>query len=210
MKEVLESNARLHPGHVETTGNAARPDFGIRLRHARQLRGMSLEQLGEQVGLTQGYLSKIENDRAVPTIASLHKIVQALDININSLLSDVGAPHSPVFVMRKEERRKLVTGHRRAGNRVVLEQLVPSGPQYLLQVNVHVIAKGGGSDEPISHRGQEFGYLLCGKLELSVDGKRIQLDEGDSFYFDSSLGHSYRNIGNSEARVVWVNTPPTF
>lgn len=190
--------------------NAARPDIGIKLRHARQLRGLSLEQLGEKVGLTQGYLSKIENDHAVPTIASLHKIVQALEININSLLSDVGAQHNQVFIMRKEERRKLVTGHRRAGNRVVLEQLVPSGPKYLMQVNIHVIAKDGGSDEPISHRGQEFGYLLSGKIELSVDGNRIQLDEGDSFYFDSALGHSYRNIGNSEARVVWVNTPPTF
>lgn len=203
-------NTALVAGNDAPRSNVPHPDIGIKLRHARQLRGMSLEQLGEQVNLTQGYLSKIENNRAVPTIATLHKIVQALQININSLLSDVGAQHSHVFILRKEERLKLVTGHRRAGNHVVLEQLVPSSPQYLMQVNIHVIAKGGGSDEPISHRGQEFGYLLCGKLELTVDGNRIALSEGDSFYFDSSLGHSYRNIGNSEARVVWVNTPPTF
>jgi transcriptional regulator with XRE-family HTH domain len=189
---------------------AARPGFGIKVRHARQLRGLSLEELGERVHLTQGYLSKIENDRAVPTIATLHRIVEVLGININSLLSEVCDPENPVFVMRRNERPKLVTGHRRAGNRVVLEQLVPSGPQYFMQVNVHVISKGGGSNEPISHRGQEFGYVLSGALELSVNGNRVELSEGDSFYFDSSLGHSYRNIGNSQAKVVWVNTPPTF
>jgi transcriptional regulator with XRE-family HTH domain len=189
---------------------AARPGFGIKVRHARQLRGLSLEELGERVHLTQGYLSKIENDRAVPTIATLHRIVEVLGININSLLSEVCDPENPVFVMRRSERPKLVTGHRRAGNRVVLEQLVPSGPQYFMQVNVHVISKGGGSNEPISHRGQEFGYVLSGALELSVNGNRVELSEGDSFYFDSSLGHSYRNIGNSQAKVVWVNTPPTF
>jgi transcriptional regulator with XRE-family HTH domain len=189
---------------------AARQGFGIKLRHARQLRGLSLEELGEQVKLTQGYLSKIENDRAVPTIAALHRIVEVLGININSLLSEVCAPDNPVFVMRRSERQKLVTGHRRAGNRVTLEQLVPSGPQYFMQVNIHVISKGGGSNEPISHRGQEFGYVLSGTLELSVNGNRVELQEGDSFYFDSSLGHSYRNIGNAQAKVVWVNTPPTF
>jgi transcriptional regulator with XRE-family HTH domain len=108
---------------------AARPGFGIKVRHARQLRGLSLEELGERVHLTQGYLSKIENDRAVPTISTLHRIVEVLGININSLLSEVYSPENPVFVMRRSERPKLVTGHRRAGNRVVLEQLVPSGPQ---------------------------------------------------------------------------------
>ena len=190
--------------------DAARTGFGIRLRHSRQLTGMSLEELGGRAGLTQGYLSKIENDRAVPTIATLHKIVQALEININCLLNDVGQPERPVFVMRRGERQKLVTGHRRAGNHVVLEQLVPSGPEYMMQVNIHVIGKGGGSDEPISHRGQEFGYVLSGTLELLVDGNRIELNEGDSFYFDSSLGHSYRNIGKAQAKVIWVNTPPTF
>lgn len=190
--------------------STARPGFGIRIRHARQMRGLSLEELGESVGLTQGYLSKIENDRAVPTISTLHKIVQALDININSLLTDVSGSDTPVFVMRRSERQKLVTGHRRAGNRVVLEQLVPSGPQYFMQINVHVIGKGGGSDEPISHRGQEFGYVLSGTLQLTVNGNCIELNEGDSFYFDSSLSHSYRNVGKSQARVLWVNTPPTF
>jgi transcriptional regulator with XRE-family HTH domain len=184
--------------------------FGIKLRHARQLRGMSLEELGAKVGLTQGYLSKIENDRAVPTISTLHKIVQTLEININALLTDLHSANSDVFIMRRGERQRLVTGHRRAGNRVILEQLVPSGPQYFMQVNIHVIEKGGGSNEPISHRGQEFGYVLSGTIELSVNGQRVEISEGDSFYFDSSLGHSYRNCGKSEARVVWVNTPPTF
>lgn len=188
----------------------APPGFGIKLRHARQLRGLSLEELGARVELTQGYLSKIENDRAVPTIATLHKIVHVLEVNINSLLTDLEAANSDVFVMRRGNRQRLVTGHRRAGNRVVLEQLVPSAPHYFMQVNIHVIEKGGGSNEPISHRGQEFGYVLSGTIELSVNGKLLELNEGDSFYFDSSLGHSYRNSGKFEARVVWVNTPPTF
>lgn len=186
------------------------PGFGIKLRHARMVRGMSLEQLGAQVGLTQGYLSKIENDRAMPTVATLHRIVQALGTNINALLSDLDCLSGDLFVMRKRNRQKLVTGRRRPGNRVILEQLVPSGPQFLMQANIHVIERGGASKAPISHRGQEFGLVLSGRLELSVNGKHIELKEGDAFYFDSSLGHGYRNTGDTAARVLWVNTPPTF
>lgn len=186
------------------------PSFGIKLRHARQLRGLSLEELGARVALTQGYLSKIENDRAVPTMATLHKIVQALEININALLTGPDGANDVVFVTRSGDRTRLVTGHRRAGNRVILEQLVPSASHYLMQANIHVIEKGGGSAEPISHRGQEFGYVLSGTLELSVKGKTVVLNAGDSFYFDSSLGHGYRNAGETAVRVVWINTPPTF
>jgi transcriptional regulator with XRE-family HTH domain len=186
------------------------PRFGIRLRHARQLRGYSLDDLGSLVGLTEGYLSKIENDRATPAIGTLHKIVAALDLNINSLFAEL--EHSPqdVFVMRGPDRPRLTTGHRRSGDRVVLEQLVPSGPQYMLQINIHLVEPGGGSREPISHPGQEFGLVLSGELVLVVNGNNIALREGDSFFFDSSLGHSYSNPGDRDTRVLWVNTPPTF
>jgi transcriptional regulator with XRE-family HTH domain len=193
-----------------TSPQAEPPKFGIRLRHARQLHALSLEELGAKVGLTEGYLSKIENDRATPTIGTLHKIVEALGMNINALFAELEHTPDDVFVMRLANRPHLETGHRRSGNMVTLEQLVPSGPQYMLQINIHVVAPGGGSHEPISHRGQEFGLLLSGVLHLQVNGNTVALAEGDSFYFDSSLGHSYDNPGNEITRVLWVNTPPTF
>ncbi len=69
---------------------------------------------------------------------------------------------------------------------------------------------GGGSLEPIRHDGQEFGFALAGLVEITVDNHSIRIGEGDSFHFDSSLAHSYRNVGDTEARILWVNTPPTF
>lgn len=117
-------------------------------------------------------------------------------------ITEACSPDSLVFVMPQDERQKLVTGHRRAGNRVVLEQLVPSSPHYFMQVNVHVIDRGGGSDEPISHRGQAFGHVLNGSLELAVNGNSIRLRRGGSFHSISSLSHSYGSVGESQTRVV--------
>jgi uncharacterized cupin superfamily protein len=54
------------------------------------------------------------------------------------------------------------------------------------------------------------GYVLEGRLELSIDGASHLLGPGDSFSFPSHLAHTYRNPGDTVTRVVWINTPPTF
>jgi len=186
------------------------PKIGIKIRHARQVLGLSLDELGSRVGLTEGYLSKIENDVAIPSMPALHKLVQELGINMNSLFGDRDYDENEVFVLRSHERPRIETGHRRAGDHIVLEQLVPSGPQYLLQINIHIVEAGGGSRDFISHKGQEFGMVLEGRLELHVEKNIVTLEAGDVFYFNSELGHRYENPGEATARVLWVNTPPTF
>jgi quercetin dioxygenase-like cupin family protein len=73
------------------------------------------------------------------------------------------------------------------------------------------IAPGAGSGEPYAHEGEEFLYILRGKLEISLDeGKPYRLRAGDSFYFESNIPHRWLNPGKREACVLWVNIPPTF
>jgi len=184
--------------------------IGAKLKHARLLMGLSLSELGQRVGLTEGFLSKLENGRSQASLATLHKLVRALDTNMSALFAAPPDGEGSVTVVRAGERPRLETGHMRAGNKVMLERLVPHRPDHLLQINIHVIPSGGGSPDFISHGGQEFGYVLTGAFTLIVDGHERQLAEGDAFYFDSALPHGYRNDGHVEARVLWVNTPPTF
>jgi transcriptional regulator with XRE-family HTH domain len=202
--------ARGNGGTSQVRQKEGPPKIGIKIRHARQLMGLSLEELGQRVGLTEGYLSKIENDVAVPSLPALHKLVQELGVNMNSLFGDRAYDANEVFVLRANERQRMETGHRRAGNHIVLEQLVPSGPQYLLQINMHIVEPGGGSPDFISHKGQEFGLVIEGRIELHVEENVVQLGVGDVFYFNSERGHRYQNAGEATARVLWVNTPPTF
>jgi quercetin dioxygenase-like cupin family protein len=93
---------------------------------------------------------------------------------------------------------------------VTLERLVPHGKGHLLQGNIHIVAPGGGSMGAMKHDGDEMGYVLEGRLELSIDDTTYQLGPGDSFSFPSNLAHTYRNPGADVTRVLWVNTPPTF
>ena len=58
---------------------------------------------------------------------------------------------------------------------------------------------------------EEFLHILSGNLEIMLDGSNFfELAAGDSFYFESTRLHSWRNIHDGETVLIWVNTPPTF
>ena len=80
-----------------------------------------------------------------------------------------------------------------------------------LQCMLFRVAPRAGSDGAYSHQGEEFIYMIEGLLEVWLDEIECHvLQPGDSFWFESTLGHRWYNPGTSEAVLVWINTPPTF
>ncbi|MDQ7088395.1 MAG: cupin domain-containing protein [Acidobacteriota bacterium] len=73
------------------------------------------------------------------------------------------------------------------------------------------IPPGGGSGESYTHAGEEFLYVFEGCVEVTLDEIEIHLlEEGDAMIFPSDLAHRLRNPGDTTARALWINTPPTF
>jgi transcriptional regulator with XRE-family HTH domain len=184
--------------------------FGVRLKHARLNRRVNLRQLADEVGCTESFLSKVENDKVRPSLTMLHRIVVALEISIAKLFAQSDEAEAPVTVMRAGKRAILRTEQMRKGTGISLETLLPGGLAALLEANVHHVLPGGSSRGFIKHQGEEMGFVLEGKLELLVDGKTFHVGKGDSFFFLSHLPHGYRNTGSVEARILWVNTPQSF
>ena len=180
---------------------------GTRLRHARLLRGLRLSDLARLAGCSESMVSKIENDRATPSLTSLHRICKALDLSVSDLLGS--AQSEPWGIMRPHERPVIGHADAAASEGMRAEVLVPFTRGRLLQGFVVIIEPGGGSG-PLQHQGEEVGYVIEGQLELTIDGKRHRLEPGDSFYFPSSLLHSYRNAGTVTMRAIWINTPPSL
>jgi len=181
--------------------------IGVRLRHARMVRGITLKELADEADCSESMLSKIENDKAAPSFGTLHRIATALGTNISELYSVTNI--RDLIVSHAGERPVLVTDNLRTGKGIELERLIPYSREHLLQGNIHCIAPGGGS-EAIVHAGEEIGYVLEGEIELVIDGKKHRAEAGASFHFRSELPHSYRNVGAKTARVLWISTPPTF
>jgi transcriptional regulator with XRE-family HTH domain len=193
------------PARAPAKAAAADLQIGGRLRHARLLAGIRMRELAATVGCTESMVSKIENGRVVPSLPLLQRLVEALD---RDLASFFGAdPNAPGIVQRAGQRPMATTDPIRAGQGVKYERLVPFGAGHLLEGNVHVIAPDGAKHDPITHQGETLGYIVQGRLELSIEGTRYLLHPGDSFFFRNHLTSSYRNPGPGETRVLWVNTP---
>ena len=180
----------------------------IRLRLARQTRGLTLKALAETAGCSESLLSKIENGKASPSLPMLHRLVQALDTNIGWMFEENHGEEGIIF--RDGARPVITLDPLRRGEGISLERVIPYSPGHLLQCNIHHIEVGGESAGPIQHAGEEVGYVLRGRIELILDGRTFILSQGDSFVFGSDLPHAYRNLGDEPASIFWVNTPPTF
>lgn len=181
--------------------------IGTKLKHSRKVNGFTLKKVAKEVGCSESLLSKIENNKASPSFATLHKLSAVLGINVSALFSQGSGEN---VVSHAGERPVIVTDQLRKGRGIRLERLIPYSRENLLQGNIHLIAPGGRSAGNIVHSGEEIGYILEGQVELTVGRKRFRMKEGDSFHFRSELPHGYRNIGSRPARILWINTPPTF
>ncbi|HEX4765619.1 MAG TPA: XRE family transcriptional regulator [Lichenihabitans sp.] len=180
----------------------------IRLRLARQTRGLTLKALADAAGCSESLLSKIENGKASPSLPMLHRLVQALDTNIGWMFEE---NHGEEGIIFRDGSRPIITlDPLRRGEGISLERVIPYSAGHLLQCNIHHIEVGGESAGPIQHAGEEVGYVLRGRIELILDGRTFILSQGDSFVFGSDVPHAYRNLGGEPASIFWVNTPPTF
>ena len=180
--------------------------IGNDIRGLRKARGLTLTQLAEVSGLSIGYLSLLERDRSTPSIKALHAVSRALGVTISWFFESSNLPEEERgLVVRRNGRRRLDYS---AG--VVDELLSPNlhGALELLSCRFPPGASSG--DEPYSHAGEEAGVVLRGQLELWVDGKTVVLEAGDSFGFQSTLPHRYRNSGADETEVIWAITPPSY
>jgi transcriptional regulator with XRE-family HTH domain len=183
---------------------------GLRLKHARLVKGLKLRELADNLECSESFLSKVENDRVRPSLAMLHKIVGALGMNIPQLFSAPIKEEGPVQIVHADNRPIIRTGPFGRGPGILLERLIAASRTSLLEANVHSVEPGGHTDGVYTHEGEEIGYVLEGQFELQVDGKWYDCKAGDSFFFASNLPHGYRNRGNVITKILWVNTPATF
>lgn len=146
--------------------------IGTYLKHARLNHRRSLRQLSEQVGCSESFLSKVENDKLRPSLSMLHRIVSALGVSIGKLFVTEKDADPIVTVVRADNRTVLKTGHRRSGNGIALEALVPTSSAVLLEANIHRITPGGSSKGLIQHQGEEMGFVLKGKIDSRWTARR--------------------------------------
>ena len=179
--------------------------IGGHLKVLRAARGMTLDRLAEATGLTKSYLSKIQNSRKLPPIATLSRIAQALGTGIGSFFGDILEAREGASVVRRNERLQVVRGGTAFGydyvslaHRRLSKNMDPFVFTFPSKIDRHVF---------FDHGGEEFVFILSGKVVFQVGDERWTLEEGDSIYFDAAIPHRGWSVGGEAKALVVVHAP---
>lgn len=209
-KAAAPSRAKNENAASDVGASARGLQLATRLRHTRLVKNLRLRDVAERSGLSESLISKFENSKATPSLNTLHRLAQVLGTTIAELCAENEGVTTTV--MRKGRRPVVgelaMVGEQADGTDA--EVLIPFGASNLLEAFVVRIQPGGSSAGDRRHEGEEVGYVVKGELSLTVDGNDFVLKSGDSFYFASHLPHRFSNESDTQAEVIWVNTPASL
>lgn len=175
--------------------------LGEKLRKIRTAKKFSLGELAQKTNLTRSFLSQIEKNKASPSVSSLIKIANALEVRIGDLFLEEKTLDN--HIIHENERETYVVEK----DKVRVELLAPRRKDIKFEPMLVHFGIGGITDV-ISTTGVYFCIVLQGKLELTIGREVHVLTKGDSIYLDSPTERVWKNIGETEVVSFAVGIPP--
>ena len=176
-------------------------DIGKKLKELRLKNDLTLGDLASRSELTKGFLSQVERNLTAPSIATREDILEALGTNLSEFF-------------REEEEKQIVFSTQDffedKQDDYTIEWVIPNAQKNEMEPILLTLAPHKKSQEMLAHHGEEFGYVLKGTVTLVLGNKKYKLKAQETFYLDGTKSHYLYNHGSSEAKVLWVTTPPMF
>jgi transcriptional regulator with XRE-family HTH domain len=173
-------------------------DVGVRLRDLRQERELSMRSLARLSGLSTNALSMIERGKTSPSVSTLYKLSEALEVPITAFFRT--EPPRQGIVFRHPYERSQVEFQRGLWEGLGGESFIGRVEPFMLTLEAGATSGPHG----LVHSGHEFVICLKGQLEYEVEGQRFSLQPGDSLLFASKLRHRWRNPGKTVTNVLFV------
>lgn len=174
------------------------------VRAARVTRGWTQRDLARRCGLSHTAIAKIERGEISPTVASLQKIAESLDLSITALMSITAGEREGHFFAHGDLTTLELAGH-------TIRQVGRNLTRHALQMVEDLYAPGGDTgDSPLTHAGEEAGLVICGALEVTLGDEVRILRPGEAYFFESRIPHRFRNVGDEPCVVVAAATPPSL
>lgn len=177
-------------------------DIGKRIRDFRLAHQLTQQELAVRAGVTKGFISQLERNKSSISLETLAGVLEVLGERLNTFFSsDALQP----FVFGKQDRTQL---NDQGCDK--FELLVPGSTTMAMEPCRLVLAPGQRFGPHGAHNGEEFGYVIKGRLSISLGRRSAIAKAGDSFSYKAQQEHSMRNIGRSPSEVLFVTWPPQF
>lgn len=181
-------------------------DVGARLKSLRLIKNISQRELAKRAGVTNSTVSMIEKNSVSPSISSLQKVLNGIPISIVEFFSE-GFPEEQMqqIVYSQEELMNIGAGD------IAMNLVGKSYPHRQMTFLVETYPPNTDTgNEMLQNDSEEAGYILEGKIELTVGNDIYILQQSDSYYFDNNKPHRFRNIFDETCKIVSATTPANF
>ena len=176
-------------------------ELGAKIKEMRLQKNLTQEELADRCELTKGYISQLENDLTSPSIATLVDLLNALGTNLSDFFHEEA--EEKVVFSADEYIEKRSEG-------MLLSWVIPNAQKNMMEPVLVELDAGAQTQADFPHEGEEFGYVLEGKVAVVTGGKSHPAKKGESFYFTAGKEHYIVNKGKSRAKFIWISTPPNF
>lgn len=175
--------------------------IGEKIKMLRVQHGLTQQELANRCELSKGFISLLESERTSPSIATLVDILECLGTNLKDFFAEeenekITFSQEDYFILQNED--------------ISTTWLVPSAQKNAMEPIIVNLSPNTKTEEDDPHEGEEFGYVLSGKILICIGSTKKKCKKGDSFYFKPAEPHYIENAGKTEASVLWVSTPPSF
>ncbi|MBE7089043.1 MAG: cupin domain-containing protein [Clostridiales bacterium] len=176
-------------------------EIGSKIKRLRLQLNLSQSELADRCELTKGYISQLENDITSPSISTLRDILYAL-----------GTDLSEFFAKESEERIVFSVSDfiEKQENGMLLKWIIPNAQKNEMEPVMVELEQGASTPFDFPHEGEEFGYVLEGKICIELGKKKHVCKKGETFYYTANTPHNILNVGKSTAKFIWISTPPNF
>ena len=176
-------------------------EIGSKIKQLRLQLNLSQSELADRCELTKGYISQLENDLTSPSIATLIDILSAL-----------GTDLAEFFKKEDDERVVFQTDEfiEKQEGGMLLKWIIPNAQKNEMEPILVELEAGASTSLDFPHEGEEFGFVLEGKLSIELGKSIHNAKKGEAFYYTADKSHRITNSGKSNAKFIWVSTPPNF
>lgn len=178
-------------------------DLGAKIKSFRLLRGLSQKRLADLTGVTPSTISQVEKNLIYPSLPALFRIAESLAIDMATFFKDHGLNKNS-FVHSADKRSPLPLD-KIAKDEAAAELLLPPDVTTGVQAAIIKIRPGKKlAGHFMVHKGEEFGYLLSGRLEMTIDNESYEVNPGDAVFLPKDTPGGWRNTGEAVAELLWI------
>jgi len=183
-------------------------NLGDKIRNLRKKIGMTQKDLADQAGFTPSFISQLEKNLISPSLDSLLKLSDTLNTQPIYFLMDGEDVSWQKMIIRPGERQHIYLQDLKTAD-VHLQLLVSDVINRRMEPYLLTLREKTAVDRHFfNHKGDEFGYILEGDLEVDIQGQKHMLRKGDSLYIESTVPSRWFNAGKGDTVVLWILSPP--